>query len=325
MAASGRPTVVWVLARPQDEGLKFLEGLPAGVWLVRGETADAFDGQPPADAILVCSMGGELVRAALARAPSARWIHTRSAGVEGMPLAEIARRGLTLTNGRGAFSPSLAEWVIGAVLFFAKDFRRLLKSQEAGRWEPFAPEMVSGRWMGIVGYGDIGRTVAGHARALGMRVRALSRTGGAAPGTPAPDETLPRERLGDLMSLSDVVVVATPLTPETRGLIGEREIRAMKPSGVLVNVGRGPVVQEQPLVEALRRRTIRGAALDVFESEPLPAGHPFFALDNVLLSPHSADQVPGWLDGAMRCFRENLVRFAEGRPLENVVDPLRGY
>ena len=127
------------------------------------------------------------------------------------------------------------------------------------------------------------------------------------------------------MALSDDVVVTTPLTPDTRGLIGEREIRAMKPTGLLINVGRGAVVQERPLVDALRRRSIRGAALDVFETEPLPAGHPFFTLDNLLLSPHSADQVPGWLDGAMDGFLDNLDRFLAGQPLQNVVDPRRGY
>jgi phosphoglycerate dehydrogenase-like enzyme len=136
---------------------------------------------------------------------------------------------------------------------------------------------------------------------------------------------LPPARLTDLMALSDDVVVTTPLTPDTRGLIGEREIRAMKPAGVLINVGRGAVVQERPLVDALRSRAIRGAALDVFETEPLPAGHPFFTLDNLLLSPHSADQVPGWLDGAMDGFLDNLNRFLAGQPLQNVVDPRRGY
>jgi len=246
-------------------------------------------------------------------------------GVENILFPGLAESGVTLTNGRGVFSASLAEWVIGAVLFFAKDLRRLVESQEAGKWDPFAPGMVEGRWMGIVGYGDIGRAVAVRARSLGMRVRALRRRAGQPPGDPVPDEMLPAERLTDLMARSDDVVVATPLTPDTRGLIGEREIRAMKPTGVLINVGRGAVVQERPLVDALRARAIRGAALDVFETEPLPAGHPFFTLDNVLLSPHSADQVPGWLDEAMNGFLENLDRFLAGQPLQHVVDPAKGY
>jgi len=316
---------LWVLARARDEGLKRLERVPAGVRVVIGDTPEAFDGQPPADAIFVCSMGRELLRAVLPKAPTARWVHSRSVGVENILFPELAESGVTLTNGRGVFSPSLAEWVIAAVLFFAKDLRRLVKSQEAGKWDPFPPGMVEGRWMGIVGYGDIGRAVAARARSLGMRVRALRRNAGAPAGDPVPDEMLPPERLTDLMALSDDVVVATPLTPETRGLIGEREIRAMKPTGVIINVGRGAVVQERPLIDALRARAIRGAALDVFETEPLPAGHPFYTLDNLLLSPHSADQVPGWLDEAMSGFLENLDRFLAGEPLQNVVDPRQGY
>jgi phosphoglycerate dehydrogenase-like enzyme len=316
---------LWVLARARDEGLKQLERVPAGVRVVVGDTVEAFDGQPPADAIFVCSMGRELLRAVLPKAPTARWVHSRSVGVENILFPGLAESGVTLTNGRGVFSPSLAEWVIAAVLFFAKDLRRLVKSQEAGKWDPFPPEMVQVRWVGIVGYGDIGRAVAARARGLGMRVRALRRNVTAPPGDPAPDEMLPPARLTDLMALSDDVVVTTPLTPDTRGLIGEREIRAMKPAGVLINVGRGAVVQERPLVDALRSRAIRGAALDVFETEPLPAGHPFFTLDNLLLSPHSADQVPGWLDGAMDGFLDNLTRFLAGQPLQNVVDPRRGY
>jgi phosphoglycerate dehydrogenase-like enzyme len=316
---------LWVLARARDEGLKKLERVPAGVRVVVGDTPEAFDGQPPADAIFVCSMGRELLRAVLPKAPGARWVHSRSVGVENILFPGLAESGVTLTNGRGVFSPSLAEWVMAAVLFFAKDLRRLVKSQEAGKWDPFPPEMVEGRSMGIVGYGDIGRAVAARARGLGMRVRVLRRNVAAPLGDPAPDEVLPPERLTDLMALSDDVVVATPLTPDTHGLIGEREIRAMKPTGVLINVGRGAVVREAPLVAALRSRAIRGAALDVFETEPLPAGHPFFTLDNVLLSPHSADQVPGWLDGAMDGFLDNLNRFLAGQPLQNVVDPRRGY
>jgi len=316
---------LWVLARARDEGLKKLDRVPAGVRVVVGDTPEAFDGQPPADAILVCSMGRELLRSVLPKAPSARWVHSRSVGVENILFPGLAESGAILTNGRGVFSPSLAEWVIAAVLFFAKDLRRLVKSQEAGKWDPFPPGMVEGRWIGIVGYGDIGRAVTARARALGMRVRALRRRAGEPPGDPVPDEMLPAERLTDLMALSDDVVVATPLTPETRGLIGERQIRAMKPTGVLINVGRGAVVQEAPLIEALRARTIRGAALDVFETEPLPPGHPFYTLDNLLLSPHSADQVPGWLDEAMNGFLENLDRFLAGQPLQHVVDPAKGY
>jgi phosphoglycerate dehydrogenase-like enzyme len=314
---------VWVLARANDPGLAALRDLPEGVTCVIGDSPDAFAGRPPADAILVCSLPHALP-GTLERAPGVRWVHSRSAGVETLVYPELAEAGIVVTNGRGAFSASLAEFVMAAVFHFAKDLRRLIRNQAARRWEQYVPGMVEGQAMGIVGYGDIGRTVAEKARAMGMRMAALRRTASVAP-EPLLEAMFPPARLRDLMAWSDVVVVATPLTPETRGLIGDEEIRAMKPTGILVNVGRGPVVQEGPLVEALRKGAIGGAALDVFETEPLPAESPLWSLENVLLSPHCADQVEGWLEPAMECFRANLERFLAGEPLQNVVDPRRGY
>ena len=127
------------------------------------------------------------------------------------------------------------------------------------------------------------------------------------------------------MRRSDYVIVALPLTPETRGLISRDAIAAMKPTGVFVNIGRGPVVDEAALVEALTVRRIRGAALDVFEKEPLPEGHPLYKLDNVLLSPHSADNVPGWREAAVDVFVEHVRRYRRGEPLPNLVDKAGGY
>jgi phosphoglycerate dehydrogenase-like enzyme len=318
-----RQCTIWVLARANDPGLASLRDLPEGVTCIVGDSPDAFAGRPPADAILVCSLPRAL-RGTLERAPGVRWVHSRSAGVETLVYPELEEAGIVLTNSRGVYSASLAEFVMAAVFHFAKDLRRLIRNQAARRWEQYVPAMVKGQAMGIVGYGDVGRAVAGKARAMGMRIAALRRNAAAAPD-PVLDATFPAPRLLDLMAWSDVVVVATPLTPETRGLIGVEEIRAMQPSGILINVGRGPVVQEQALVEALLAGAIGGAALDVFETEPLPADSPLWSLENVLLSPHCADQVQGWLEPAMECFRANLERFVAGKPLQNVVDPRRGY
>ena len=127
------------------------------------------------------------------------------------------------------------------------------------------------------------------------------------------------------MARSDYVVVAAPLTPDTRGLVDAAAIGAMKPSGVLINVGRGAVIDEATLIDALRHKRIRGAALDVFEQEPLPAGHALFALDNLLLSPHCADHTQTWIDDAMQFFTENLERFIQGEALLNVVEKRLGY
>jgi phosphoglycerate dehydrogenase-like enzyme len=138
-------------------------------------------------------------------------------------------------------------------------------------------------------------------------------------GTYAPERRL------EMISRCDYVVVAAPLTPETRGMVGEEEFAAMKPTSVVINVGRGPVINEEAMIGALFSGRIRGAALDVFDHEPLPAGHPFYKLENVLLSPHCADHTPDWLDNAMKFFIEQFERFRKGEPLLNVVDKKLGY
>jgi phosphoglycerate dehydrogenase-like enzyme len=318
-----KPVVIWVLARDGDPGLAVLEPPPTGVRFVVGSEAAAFDGAPPPDALLDCWSGPTRLTAAVRRAPGLRWLHARSAGVDRVLVPEIVAHPLVLTNGRGVFSPALAEFVLAALLFFAKDLPRLVRSQDAAVWDPYDMERLEGRTVGIVGYGDIGRAVAARLRPFGARVLALRRRPDQK--DPLVNEVLPRERLGELLARSDDVVVAAPLTPETRGLLGREALAAMKPTAVLVNVGRGPVVDEAALVAALEERRIRGAALDVFETEPLPPGHPLWRLPNVLLSPHCADHVPGWMETAMRLFLRNLDLFRRGEPLLNVVDKARGY
>ncbi len=177
---------------------------------------------------------------------------------------------------------------------------------------------LSSRWRP---YGEIGRESARLARALGMKVVATSRRG----ANMSDAQVYPLEQLREMLAVCDYVLIATPLTPETRGMIGEAELGAMKRSAVIINVGRGPVIVEAALVAALEERQIRGAALDVFDKEPLPEGHPFYRLDNVLLSPHSADHTVGWEELAMRIFLENFERFRTGQPLTNVVDKKAGY
>jgi phosphoglycerate dehydrogenase-like enzyme len=319
------PLVVWVLARPGDPGLHVLEPPPEGVRFVVGWEPDAFDGAPAPDALLDCWAGPTRIVAALRRAPSLRWIHARSAGLDRVLVPEVVAHPAILTNGRGAFSPALAEFVLASLLFFAKDLRRLVAQQAAGAWQPFDMQRLEGCTVGIVGYGDVGRAVAARLRPLGVQILALRRRPDLSREDSLVTETLPPSRLLDLMARADDVVVATPLTPETHGLVGREAIATMKRTAVLVNVGRGPVVDEHALVEALEQGRIRGAALDVFETEPLPAQSPLWRLPNVLLSPHCADHVPGWVDEAMRVFLRHLDLFRRGEPLPNVVDKARGY
>jgi phosphoglycerate dehydrogenase-like enzyme len=319
------PFVVWVLAHPEDPGLHILDPPPEGVRFVVGWEPEAFDGAPAPDALLDCWGGPTRIVATIGKAPGLRWIHSRSAGLDRVLAPAVVAHPAVVTNGRGAFSPALAEFVLAALLFFAKHLRRLIAQQAASAWEPFDVERLEGRTVGIVGYGDIGRAVASRLRPLGVNILAMRRRPELSHGDALAAETVPPDRLLELVARSDDVVIALPLTPRTSGLVGREAIAAMKRTAVLVNVGRGPTVDETALVEALEQDRIRGAAIDVFETEPLPAGHPLWRLPNVLLSPHCADHVPGWVEEAMRVFLRQLDRFRRGEPLRDVVDKGAGY
>jgi len=318
---------VLVLANPAEPQLAMLDGLPADTSIAVGESAEAF-ARTAGDADVIFNWSGtrELLREVFMMCPRVRWVHTRWAGVDGLLFPELVDSPVPLTNGMGVFSESLGEFAMAGILFFAKDLRRMIRNQIARRWEPFDVEVIAGRTLGMVGYGDIGHAAAARARALGMRVVAVKRHAPAAGAADAYAEHIyAPEGIAEMIAASDYVLVAAPLTPETRGLVGEREIAAMKPSGVLINLGRGPVVDEAALVRALFERRIRGAVLDVFDGEPLPEGHPFYRLDNVLLSPHTADHTADWLERAMQFFLDNFARFQRDQPLENLIDKKLGY
>ncbi len=290
-----------------------LETLPEGTHIATGDRAEAFaQAAAEADVILNWSGSRELLEQVWRLTPRVRWIHSRSAGLDELLFPDLVESAVPVTNAKGVFSEILGEFAIGAVLFFAKGFRRMVRSQEAGLWDQFDTIPVAGQTMGIIGYGDIGKAAARRAEAMGMEIITLRRSDGA-------------ERKRELLGRSDYVLVCTPLTPETRGIIGSTELRAMKPEAVLINLGRGPLVDEAALICALRERRIGGAALDVFDQEPLPAGHPYYSLDNVLLSPHCADHTPDWKARAMQMFLDNFARYRNGERLANVVDKQLGY
>ena len=318
---------VLVLADPTDPRLAMLEELPAETGIAVGNSVEAFvNAAPDATVIFNWSLVGDLQREVFRMCPKVEWLHSRSAGLDGLLFPELVESNVRLTNASGVFSESLGEFVVGAILYFAKDLRRMIRNQAAGVWEPFDIVEVRGQTVGIVGYGDIGRSVARRVHSLEMRVLGLKRHGPRAnEADPFAERIYGPEGLVEMISRSDYVVAAAPLTPETVGLIGAPELATMKPDAVLINVGRGPVVQEAALVEALSGKRIKGAALDVFDTEPLPAGHPFYKLENVLLSPHCADHTPDWLDQAMRFFLAQFERFRKGEPLKNVVEKKLGY
>jgi phosphoglycerate dehydrogenase-like enzyme len=315
-----------VISNPTATHLRLLDQLPEPVNIQVGNDPEFLATHArDADVILTAGMRPDLLRATFPLAPRVRWVHVLWAGVEKVLFPELIDSPVPLTNGRGVFRDSLAEFALASIFFFAKDLRRHVRNQEAGRWEQFDVAFVRGQVLGIVGFGEIGRAAARLARAVGMKVHALRRRPGVSGDEPNIDRMHPPGELREMLAVSDCVLVATPLTAETRGMIGTAEIGGMKPTAVIINVGRGPVIVESALIEALEQGRIRGAALDVFETEPLPPGHPFYRLPNVLLSPHSADHTVGWIDLAMNQFIENFARFRDGQPLENIVDKKAGY
>lgn len=315
-----------VIAKSDDPYLSMLDALRDQAFTTIGSRFEDLAGAlPDAQALLAWNVDRELIERILPAAPNLRWVHSRWAGLDALLFPELVESSVVITNAKGVYSQSLGEFAIMGALFFAKDVRRLLRAQANHKWEPFVMQEIRGATMGVVGYGDIGRSCAQRAHALGMRVLAMRRRPEQSQGDEIVDRAYGRDGLIDMIRESDYLVAAAPLTPDTRSMISEREIAAMKPNAVLMNVGRGPVIDEPALIRALREGKIRGAALDVFTSEPLPPGHPLFEFDNVLLSPHCADNTPTWNTDSMRFFLRNFERFAKGEPLENVVDKHAGY
>jgi len=314
-------------AEPAEAQLAMLTELISDVNITAGNSVEAFEEAAVHASVLFNWSGSlELFKRVFAMCPNLLWVHSRSVGLERTLFAELKESAVPLTNGAGVFSASLGEFTLGAILYFAKDFRRMVRNQMAGVWEAFDVLWVSGQTVGIIGYGHIGRAIAERVRALGMTVLAVRRH---APPSRSADpmvaQTYTPDRRLEMISRCDYVVVAAPLTLETREMIGEAEFASMKRTSVVINVGRGPVINEEAMIAALSSGQIRGAALDVFDHEPLPAGHPFYKLENVLLSPHCADHTPDWLDNAMKFFIEQFERFRKGEPLLNVVDKKLGY
>jgi phosphoglycerate dehydrogenase-like enzyme len=317
------PTLL-VIADPSAPHVKALAQVSNRVrMIVTNDPEQLRQTAPEADAILYAAGNAKLLSAVLPRAGRARWIHSLWTGVEGILTPEMLAHPAQLSNGRGVFRWPLADWVTAVMLHFAFDLGRVIRQQQAGVWETFTSGRLEGKTLGIIGYGSIGSAAAARAKVFEMKIAALRRRSAAA--DKLVDQSYSSAQLNELIAASDYLLLVLPITPETRGMIGAAQIAAMKPDAVLINIGRGPVVDEPALIHALESGKIRGAALDVFNVEPLPAGHPFYKMTNVLLSPHTADRVEGFLGPAVDAFLENLERFLEVQPLENLVDKHAGY
>ncbi|MFD7768841.1 D-2-hydroxyacid dehydrogenase [Streptomyces sp. NPDC059787] len=288
---------------------------------VRVEHADAStlaERLPSADVLLVWDFTSHAVREAWpGEGPRPRWVHTASAGVDHLLCPELAASDTVVTNARGVFDRPIAEYVAALVLAFAKDLPRTLDLQRERTWRHRESRPVAGTRAVVVGSGPIGRAIAGTLTALGVEAALVGRTARA--GVHGPDD------LDRLLARADWVIAAAPLTESTRGMFDARRFGVMQPSAHFVNVGRGQLVVEDALAEAVRRRWIAGAALDVFETEPLPPDSPLWRLPGLIVSPHMSGDTVGWRDELGEQFVELFELWAAGRPLENVVDKQRGY
>jgi glyoxylate/hydroxypyruvate reductase A len=257
--------------------------------------------------------------ALLARADRLRWVQAMGAGVERFLVPELGPR-VILTRAAGIFGPWMAEYTLGWCLWVTQRVARFRRDQDARRWAPVDTLKLRGTTLCIVGLGDIGRHIARAARALSMRVIGVTRTGRSVAGV----ERIYRPRaIRAALGRADFAVLTLPLSAQTRGLIGARELAAMKASAWLINIARGPIVDEAALLSSLRARRIAGAVLDVFDTEPLPPRHPLWRLDNVVVTPHISG--PSTPDEIAPIFADNLRRYLAGRPLRFVVDRARGY
>lgn len=260
----------------------------------------------------------------LPRVPKLKWIQAVSAGVDYLEGTGIFEGPIILTSASGVQVIPVGEYVLTAMLTLAKDVARIIRDKEQRAWDRFNLIELRSKTLGIVGLGQIGREVGRLGKALEMKVIATRRSW-EGPLLPYADELLPPTRLPELLSQSDFVVLCVPLTSDTLKMVGERELRIMKPTAFLINVARGSVVDEGALVRALKEGWIAGAALDVFEKEPIPVESELWDMPNVFLSAHIAGLSDMYDVRVVELFCENLKRYLAGQELLNVVDRSRGY
>src|SRR5438105_1840882 len=321
-----------------DAALGGIESLPGVTVTTRPEDAPELKLDDLAD---FDALWGELPAGDLTRIPSLRWVARAGAGVEDLDLADLAAHRITLTNASGLHASSMGEYCLGAMLFGSQHQAARVASQARHEWAPDAgfAEPLRDRTLAVLGYGSIGREVARLASAFGMRVLAVKLRpeqrrddGFVPPGLGDPEGRIPARIVGlaglhGILAEADYVVISLPLTPATRGMLGRDALAACRPTAWIVNVGRGPMIDETALVQALRGGRLGGAYLDVFDEEPLPAGHPYWDTPNLFVSPHIAgvNSYERYWEMMGPLLEENTRRLIAGKPLLNAIDPTRAY
>ncbi len=258
----------------------------------------------------------------LSQMPQLRWVQALTAGVEGwLALPDLPPK-LTLTSARGTHRESMPENILGALFHLTKPYAAIVDDQKQVKWTQRVATPLNGKTLGILGLGAIGQDVARLANALGMRVIGTRRGGTQLPGLA---EVLPPERTADVLAQSDFVLLLLPATPETENFINAERLGRMKPTAWLLNFGRGHLIADADLIAAVKAKRIAGAVLDVFRQEPLPAEHPFWTTERILVLPHIGGPHPTRDTIVARLFAENLGRYLDGRDLKEVVDRSAGY
>lgn len=263
------------------------------------------------------------VRKILDATPKLRWYHTVSAGVDTMPLSELAQRGILLTNNSGSYDIQIAEHLMAFVFAASRQLHRYRDNQRAREWKDEQHQELRGATIVVYGMGSIGGEIARLASAVGMRVIGVRRKAG--PLERGVERVVSPDSLADVVGEADYVAIAAPLTPATRGSVSREVISRMKPTAWLMNIARGAIVDEPALIEALQAKRIAGAALDVFTTEPLSKDSPLWTMDNVVITPHNSGDSPRASERTLALFAENLRRYKTGEPLINRVDLEAGY
>lgn len=324
--------IIVVGLKTGDDALSELYLLPPNAVVVgHGSTLEELESDGAdllfANVILCANGTAASMKPIVAKMPNLVWIHCIFAGLDHLLFPElISNERIVITNAKGLFSSSLAEYVMGACAYFSKDFPRLIRQKNDHTWEKYCVKELRGQSMGIIGYGDIGRACAELAKAYGMRILALRRRPELSKDDPLVDEVYSTQQINEVMSLSDYLVVVAPLTPETRGMIGREQFAYAKTGQIFINIGRGALIDEMALIEALQEGgQLAGAALDVFCKEPLPDDSPIWTLPNLLLSPHNADMTVDFRHRSVRVFTDNCRLFLAKKDLISVVDKRLGY
>ncbi len=310
-------TEVLVLTAPEEAQLPGLEQLPESVTVTHvTDPASLKAGLCRADILVVTDFRTDLLADCWPTQSSIRWVHATSAGIDTLRFPALWHSETLITNARGVFNRGIAEYVLGAVLMFSKDFLGNLQHQQQHRWQHRETRLLQDQTALIVGAGSIGCDVGRLLGSMGMQVTGIARSAREEPGFTGihPQAELP-ERLPD----ADFVVITAPLTPATEGLFDDQLLTHIKPGAFLINVGRGPVVSTDALLQALDNGRLAGAALDVFEQEPLPPEHPLWDRPDVMISAHMAGDFVGWRQALGEQFVENFYRWDKGEALLNPI------